>query len=150
MAVLPTVSPQVLPEPLLSEKLRLLSEGFADWSKAQYMIFVRASAKNGRGAYDRIAAEVGKAEKDVRVFQSFWKHVWVGWCRRVSSCFSGVFGLDVMSCIGSIRGLVHGPNTLSLSRPALKDGRGAHGRIAAEVGKADMCMGFRVVFEACL
>ncbi|CAN0553535.1 unnamed protein product, partial [Ectocarpus sp. 8 AP-2014] len=55
----------VLPEPLLSEKLRLLSEGFADWSKAQYMIFVRASAKHGRGAYDRIAAEVGKAEKDV-------------------------------------------------------------------------------------
>lgn len=29
------------------------------------MIFVRASAKHGRGAYDRIAAEVGKAEKDV-------------------------------------------------------------------------------------
>ena len=67
---------QVLPEPLLSEKLRLLAEGFADWSKAQYMIFVRASAKNGRGAYDRIAAEVGKAEKDV----------------RVSSCFRGAFG----------------------------------------------------------
>lgn len=45
--------------------MRLLSEGFADWTKAQYMIFVRASAKHGRGAYDRIAAEVGKAEKDV-------------------------------------------------------------------------------------
>lgn len=66
---------QVLPEPLLSEKLGLLAEGFADWSKAQYMIFVRASAKNGRGAYDRIAAEVGKAEKDV----------------RVSNCFRGAF-----------------------------------------------------------
>ncbi|CAM9485755.1 unnamed protein product, partial [Hapterophycus canaliculatus] len=64
----------VLPEPLLSEKLRLLSEGFADWSKAQYMIFVRASAKHGRGAYDRIAAEVGKAEKDVeRYSKAFWE-----------------------------------------------------------------------------
>lgn len=58
-------SAQVLPPPLLAEKMRLLSEGFADWTKAQYMIFVRASAKHGRGAYDRIAAEVGKAEKDV-------------------------------------------------------------------------------------
>ncbi|CAM9796341.1 unnamed protein product, partial [Ectocarpus sp. 12 AP-2014] len=65
---------EVLPEPLLSEKLRLLSEGFADWSKAQYMIFVRASAKHGRGAYDRIAAEVGKAEKDVeRYAKAFWE-----------------------------------------------------------------------------
>ncbi|CAM9388149.1 unnamed protein product, partial [Laminaria digitata] len=65
---------EVLPEPLLSEKIRLMSEGFADWSKAQYMIFVRASAKNGRGAYDRIAAEVGKAEKDVeRYAKAFWE-----------------------------------------------------------------------------
>lgn len=31
------------------------------------MIFVRASAKYGRGAYDRIAAEVGKAERDVSI-----------------------------------------------------------------------------------
>ncbi|CAM9610593.1 unnamed protein product [Ascophyllum nodosum] len=64
----------VLPEPLLSEKRRLLEEGFADWSKAQYMIFVRASAKHGRGAYDRIAAEVGKAEIEVeRYAKAFWE-----------------------------------------------------------------------------
>lgn len=30
------------------------------------MVFVRASAKHGRRAYDRIAAEVGKSEKEVR------------------------------------------------------------------------------------
>eukprot|EP00903_Cladosiphon_okamuranus_P016661 g15364.t1 len=65
---------EVLPEPLLAEKIRLLSEGFADWTKAQYMIFVRASAKHGRSAYDRIAAEVGKAEKDVeRYAKAFWE-----------------------------------------------------------------------------
>ncbi|CAM9610522.1 unnamed protein product, partial [Ascophyllum nodosum] len=64
---------EVLPEPLLSEKRRLLEEGFADWSKAQYLIFVRASAKYGRGAYDSIAAEVGKTKEEVeRYAKAFW------------------------------------------------------------------------------
>ncbi|CAM9922265.1 unnamed protein product, partial [Discosporangium mesarthrocarpum] len=51
---------------LPTEKKRLLAEGFSDWTKQQYLLFVRASAKHGRTAYDRIAAEIGKTEEEVR------------------------------------------------------------------------------------
>ncbi|CAM9952968.1 unnamed protein product, partial [Choristocarpus tenellus] len=59
---------------LLSEKRQLLAEGFGDWTKQQYMLFVRASAKHGRAAYDKIAAEIGKTEEETeRYAKVFWK-----------------------------------------------------------------------------
>lgn len=41
------------------------------WIGPQYMIFVGTGAKNGTGAYGWMAAEVGKAEKDVLGFELF-------------------------------------------------------------------------------
>ena len=64
--------------PLLSkereeEKIRLLSEGFADWGRSHYSAFIKASAKYGRTMYSKIALEVGKPPKMIQDYATaFW------------------------------------------------------------------------------
>ena len=43
-----------------TEKARLVAEGFHDWNKAQFTVFLKASARHGREQYDRIAADIGQ------------------------------------------------------------------------------------------
>jgi len=65
--------PPLLSDEQQKDKERLLSEGFSDWRRHEYLAFVRASAKYGRSAIPSIAAEVGKPEADVeRYSAAFW------------------------------------------------------------------------------
>ena len=48
----------ILPPELAQEKLDLLGEGFADWTRAQYYHFIKASTKYGRADLQSIAAEM--------------------------------------------------------------------------------------------
>ena len=55
------------------EKIRLLSEGFADWGRSHYSAFIKASAKYGRNMYAKIALEVGKPQKMIEEYATaFW------------------------------------------------------------------------------
>jgi SWI/SNF-related matrix-associated actin-dependent regulator of chromatin subfamily A member 5 len=56
----------LLPPDLQEEKTRLLAEAFGDWSKLHFNSFIRASAKCGRTAYDKIAKEVGRPTEEVK------------------------------------------------------------------------------------
>jgi SWI/SNF-related matrix-associated actin-dependent regulator of chromatin subfamily A member 5 len=64
--------------PLLSaerqaQKDELLTEGFSEWKRHDYILFVKASSTHGRESIDKIALEVGKPEAVVREFASaFW------------------------------------------------------------------------------
>jgi SWI/SNF-related matrix-associated actin-dependent regulator of chromatin subfamily A member 5 len=65
--------PPLLSEEMQAEKEKLLAEGFSDWKRHEYTLFVKASATYGRDALDKIAIEVGKSESAVREFaNSFW------------------------------------------------------------------------------
>jgi len=65
--------PPMLSEELRAEKDKLLSEGFIEWKRNDYTNFVKASAKYGRKAVEKIALEVGKPEPAVRDFATaFW------------------------------------------------------------------------------
>lgn len=69
----PVELPPLISEEMQAEKDRLLHEGFSDWSRHDYTIFVKASAKHSRDAIDKIAFEVGKAESIVREYATaFW------------------------------------------------------------------------------
>lgn len=60
-----------------AEKEKLLSEGFSDWKRNDFSIFVKLSAKFGReNALNKIALELGKSEQDVKRFtDAFWGDV---------------------------------------------------------------------------
>lgn len=45
----------LLPDELAAEKLELLEEGFANWTRSQFFHFVKASTKFGRHDFDNIA-----------------------------------------------------------------------------------------------
>lgn len=65
--------PPLLSEEKQAEKEKLLSEGFSEWKRHDYTTFVKASAKYGRAALDKIALEVGKPDAVVRSFATaFW------------------------------------------------------------------------------
>jgi len=60
-----------------AEKDRLLAEGFPDWSRKDFKCFCSTLEKHGRydivSIVDDVAAEVGKAEADVkRYYVAFW------------------------------------------------------------------------------
>jgi SWI/SNF-related matrix-associated actin-dependent regulator of chromatin subfamily A member 5 len=62
-----------LPAELHNEKQKLISDAFGDWTRVHYNSFVRASAKHGRRAYDKIAKDVGRPVDDVqRYCETFW------------------------------------------------------------------------------
>jgi len=63
----------VLPQQLHDEKLKLLEEGFSDWTKVHYNNFIRCSAKYGRLAYDKIAKDIRKPlDETKRYADAFW------------------------------------------------------------------------------
>ena len=63
----------VLPPELHEQKQRLIGEAFGDWTRVHYNSFIRASAKHGRRAYDKIAKDVGRPIEDVqRYCETFW------------------------------------------------------------------------------
>ncbi|CAB9508745.1 Probable chromatin-remodeling complex ATPase chain [Seminavis robusta] len=65
--------PPLLDEEKQQLKAKLLAEGFADWKRQEYLMFIKASAKYGRTALPSIAADVGKSEADVERYASaFW------------------------------------------------------------------------------
>lgn len=69
----PIVFPPLLSEERQKEKERLLSQGFPDWTRAQYTAFRDCSARFGRNAYDKIALVVGRSEEEVIKFATaFW------------------------------------------------------------------------------
>lgn len=65
--------PSLLSEELQAEKSKLLAEGFSEWKRLDYTNFVKASAKYGRNAFEKITLEIGKPENVVREFAAaFW------------------------------------------------------------------------------
>lgn len=69
----------VLTEPEQAEKVKLLSEGFADWSKKDFRLFCNALETHGRYAIekiiDEVAQETGKDEQDIKKYYvAFWLH----------------------------------------------------------------------------
>lgn len=65
--------PPLLSKEMQEEKLRLLSEGFADWGRSHYLAFIKASVKYGRTMYAKIAIEVGKPQGMIEDYAAaFW------------------------------------------------------------------------------
>jgi len=63
----------VLPPALHEEKTRLLSEGFGDWTRMHFNIFIRATAKCGRTEYEKISKDVGRPADEVKRYaEAFW------------------------------------------------------------------------------
>ena len=63
----------LISDEVIAEKKRLLDEGFGDWTRTQYSVFVRASAKYGRNEFGKIAKEVVRNKHDVeRYAATFW------------------------------------------------------------------------------
>jgi SWI/SNF-related matrix-associated actin-dependent regulator of chromatin subfamily A member 5 len=70
---MPKEVPPLLSDNTRQEKEILLSEGFSDWNRHDYSQFVKASAKYGRIAIDKIANEVRKPENAIVKFSdAFW------------------------------------------------------------------------------
>ena len=64
---------EILPPELAQEKTKLLSEGFADWTKVQFNAFIRASGKYGRNEYEKMAKDIGKLPGEVKEYaEVFW------------------------------------------------------------------------------
>ena len=64
---------QVLPDDLHAEKTRLLEQGFGDWTRVHFNSFVRATAKHGRAAHEKIAKDVGRPLDETRRYaEAFW------------------------------------------------------------------------------
>mmetsp|Transcript_18576 Transcript_18576/g.33600 ORF Transcript_18576/g.33600 Transcript_18576/m.33600 type:complete len:1152 (+) Transcript_18576:14-3469(+) len=69
----------VLTLPEQAEKAKLLSEGFADWSRKDYKVFCNALETHGRYAItkiiDDVAQETGKDQDDIKKYYvAFWSH----------------------------------------------------------------------------
>ena len=65
--------PPLLSEERQTEKVKLLQEGFSQWKRLDYNLFVKGSAIYGRDAFDKIAIEVGRPESAIIEFASaFW------------------------------------------------------------------------------
>lgn len=70
---IPFELPSLLSDEMQAEKVKLLAEGFSEWKRIDYTNFIKASAKHGRDAFDKITLEVGKPEDVVREFAAaFW------------------------------------------------------------------------------
>lgn len=68
-----------LTKPEQAEKDKLLSEGFADWSRKDYKVFCNALEAHGRYAINKIiddvAQETGKDEQDIKKYYvAFWSN----------------------------------------------------------------------------
>uniref|UniRef100_A0A0G4HH50 Uncharacterized protein n=1 Tax=Chromera velia CCMP2878 TaxID=1169474 RepID=A0A0G4HH50_9ALVE len=84
----------LLPPEVQEEKARLLSEGFGDWTKKEFSVFVRACEQFGRENIARIAAEVdGKTVAQVKEYAAaFWERgprLMAGWEKIVARIQEG-------------------------------------------------------------
>lgn len=65
--------PPLLSDERQAEKAKLLKEGFSQWKRLDYNLFVKGSATYGRDAFDKIALEVGRPESAIIEFATaFW------------------------------------------------------------------------------
>lgn len=68
--------PPLLDEETQSEKAKLVSEGFINWTRSDYSAFVRACARYGRDELGKITIEVGKTIEEVKAYSdAFWGDV---------------------------------------------------------------------------
>ena len=68
--------PPLLSEEVQEEKNVLLGEGFIGWSRMDYTLFTKASAKHGRTNFVKIASEVGKSEAEISEYvDAFWGEI---------------------------------------------------------------------------
>lgn len=62
-----------------AEKEELATQGFSDWTRRHFQLFVKGAEKHGRDAYALIAEEIGGGEKSPeeveRYAEVFWAHV---------------------------------------------------------------------------
>jgi SWI/SNF-related matrix-associated actin-dependent regulator of chromatin subfamily A member 5 len=59
---------------LMEEKNRLLDEGFSNWTKAMFNLFLTNAAKVGRTEIGKIAKEMALPEEEVRRYsETFWR-----------------------------------------------------------------------------
>lgn len=67
-------SAKPLTEEEIAEKEELLEQGFGDWNKRHFQLFIRAVTDHGRDKIEKIADEVGKGiEETKRYSDTFWK-----------------------------------------------------------------------------
>jgi SWI/SNF-related matrix-associated actin-dependent regulator of chromatin subfamily A member 5 len=72
----PVKLPPLLSDETKAEKEKLLAEGFVNWSRTQYSLFIKASARFGRSNIEKIALDLGKSESDVQDYaNAFWGDV---------------------------------------------------------------------------
>lgn len=65
--------PPLITEEQQAEKDRLLAEGFSQWKRADYNLFIKSCSYHGKDAFDKIAIDVGKPENVVQKFaEAFW------------------------------------------------------------------------------
>ncbi len=65
----------LLPDEYAQEKLRLLEEGFGDWTRSQFFHFAKAAAKFGPDDIDSIAADMDLPSERVAAYsKAFWKY----------------------------------------------------------------------------
>lgn len=64
----------LLPDELAAEKLELLEEGFANWTRSQFFHFVKASTKFGRHDFDNIAVYMDMNVDVIKAYSdAFWR-----------------------------------------------------------------------------
>lgn len=65
----------LLPDELAEEKIRLLDEGFGDWTRGHYFNFAKAAAKYGPDDIESIAAEIDLPVDRVAAYsEAFWMY----------------------------------------------------------------------------
>lgn len=73
---LPTELPALISWERQAEKDNLLNEGFSDWGRHDYTMFIKASARHGRDSIDKISQEVGKSENQINEYAAaFWGEI---------------------------------------------------------------------------
>ena len=74
--VVPFEMPPLIGEDRLALKQKLLAEGFSTWKRLDFQMFLKACARFGRNEYEKIAAELGKTEDDVKNYaKAFWGEI---------------------------------------------------------------------------
>ena len=140
----------VLTQPEQEEKVRLLSEGFADWSRKDFKAFVTAVETHGRYNIDKIiddvAQETGKDEDDIKKYYvAFWMHYrrLSDWAKIIDKIEKGEKKIHRFR---DIRDLIQYKVELHLEwvygqmYPELKDGKGVSKEILEQHSPWDLLM----------
>ena len=92
----------VLTPPEQDEKMRLFSEGFADWSRKDFKVFCTALETHGRYAItkiiDDVAQETGKDQDDIKKYYvAFWLHYRYAYMVTICCCdlYASLFALNI-------------------------------------------------------